>query len=82
MQCAPCRSRTLLAATSSLPCRGYQYQKVTATKKECIKFLQCYLPRPRVYYGVLDILTTEFGGTEACAGADQRGKKVTNKNNI
>ena len=29
MQCAPCRSLTLLAATSSPLCRGYQYLKVT-----------------------------------------------------
>ena len=29
-----------------------------------------FIFRPRVHYGVLDILATEFGGAEARAGAD------------
>ena len=43
-------------------------------EKCSIKFLTIIkivlLFRPRVHYGVLDILATEFGGAEARAGAD------------
>ena len=38
-------------------------------------YLNVLFPRPRVHYGVLNILSAEFGGAEACAGANQRGKK-------
>ena len=73
MQCAPCRSQTLQAATSSPPCRGYQYPKVNRKSLD-ISISIIYFLRPRFHHGVLDILATELGGVEACAGADQRGE--------
>lgn len=49
--------------------KGDPEQKIVLTFQYML-----YSIRPRVHYGVLDILAAELGGVEACARADQRGE--------